>query len=89
VAGRWSGQLRSLGRFHCLKDRDRKPSYTEDLPRFFDDDPGVVMRCLGPSPLLRQLEPSSGGKSEAGIYVLRYQVFKVRNTNADNRAKGR
>ncbi|WP_326534804.1 aminoglycoside phosphotransferase family protein [Pseudorhodoferax sp.] len=59
----WMGlqrHLRIMGIFCRLKQRDGKPRYTEDLPRFFGYATRVALRYAPLKPLLALLEPMSG-----------------------------
>jgi N-acetylmuramate 1-kinase len=59
----WTGlqrHLRILGVFCRLEQRDGKPRYAQDLPRFFGYATQVAMRYAPLAPLVRLLEPMSG-----------------------------
>ena len=59
----WMGlqrHLKVLGIFCRLKHRDGKPSYSEDLPRFFAYAHKVATRYHGLGPLAHLLEPLMG-----------------------------
>ncbi|MCU0919002.1 MAG: phosphotransferase [Burkholderiaceae bacterium] len=61
----WMGlqrHLKVLGIFCRLKHRDGKPTYAEDLPRFFAYATKVATRYAPLRPLLSLLEPMSGLK---------------------------
>jgi len=65
----WMGlqrHLRVLGIFCRLKHRDGKPTYAQDLPRFFNYATKVALRYRELSPLLKLLEPMSGARVGAG-----------------------
>lgn len=66
----WIGlqrHLRILGVFCRLKQRDAKPAYAADLPRFFGYANKVALRYAPLKPLLRLLEPMSGQALAAGF----------------------
>jgi len=69
----WIGlqrHLKVLGIFCRLKHRDSKPSYSEDLPRFFAYATRVATRYVELRPLLSLIEPLSGMKA-AVAYSMR------------------
>jgi aminoglycoside/choline kinase family phosphotransferase len=66
----WMGlqrHLKVLGIFCRLKHRDGKPAYAADLPRFFHYATKVALRYRPLAPLLKLLEPMSGGEVKAGF----------------------
>jgi N-acetylmuramate 1-kinase len=65
----WIGlqrHLRILGVFCRLKQRDGKPRYAEDLPRFLGYAQKVALRYRPLAPLLELLAPLSGNALDAG-----------------------
>jgi aminoglycoside/choline kinase family phosphotransferase len=65
----WMGlqrHLKILGLFCRLKQRDAKPAYAQDLPRFFAYATKVAVRYRPLGPLLALIEPLSGTMTEAG-----------------------
>ena len=66
----WMGlqrHLKVLGIFSRLKQRDGKPKYAADLPRFFGYATRVAMRYRPLAPLLPLLEPMSGRQLGSGF----------------------
>ncbi|MEF7615408.1 phosphotransferase [Aquincola sp. MAHUQ-54] len=69
----WMGlqrHLKVLGIFCRLKHRDGKPTYAQDLPRFFAYATKVALRYRELTPLLPLIEPLSGMRGEVA-YSLR------------------
>jgi len=67
----WMGlqrHLKVLGIFCRLKHRDAKPSYSEDLPRFFNYAHKVAARYNELRPLSRLLEPLMGAQRIESFY---------------------
>jgi hypothetical protein len=67
----WMGlqrHLKVLGIFCRLKHRDAKPSYSQDLPRFFNYAHKVAARYNALRPLSRLLEPLMGAQRVEGFY---------------------
>ncbi len=67
----WMGlqrHLKVLGIFCRLKHRDGKPSYSEDLPRFFAYAHHVASRYSALRPLSRLLEPLMGAQRIDAYY---------------------
>ncbi len=67
----WMGlqrHLKVLGIFCRLKHRDGKPTYSEDLPRFFDYAHRVSARYNALRPLSRLLEPLMGATRIDAFY---------------------
>jgi hypothetical protein len=67
----WMGlqrHLKVLGIFCRLKHRDAKPSYSADLPRFFNYAHKVAARYNALRPLSRLLEPLMGAQRVEGFY---------------------
>ena len=67
----WMGlqrHLKVLGIFCRLKHRDAKPSYSEDLPRFFAYAHKVASRYNNLRPLARLLEPLMGETRVEAFY---------------------
>ncbi len=66
----WIGlqrHLKVLGIFCRLKHRDGKPTYSQDLPRFFAYATRVATRYAELRPLLPLIEPLSGLKAEVAF----------------------
>jgi aminoglycoside/choline kinase family phosphotransferase len=66
----WTGLLRHLrvmGIFSRLEQRDGKPGYARDLPRFFGYATKVALRYRPLAALLPLLEPMSGAALQAGF----------------------
>jgi N-acetylmuramate 1-kinase len=67
----WMGlqrHLKVLGIFCRLKQRDAKPQYSEDLPRFFHYAHKVASRYNALRPLARLLEPLMGAPRVEAFY---------------------